>query len=431
MGIDLLLEGFASNLHPRDWHGRFRVGDVVRVKPPKAKGSDGLEVVGRIQRFTSNDTAIVSPEHGGAHIEAKPNEISFHSPNSHRSMLKRRSSLDPAKPPAETHAEYASDRLAIDQEAHRRAEAIGSQPRNPAAREPAPAERRAAQTAARAGQGRGTAVHSSGKLITPAQKRRLSSVVRDITVNARQDKPHMDAAISRALRDSGHTMGKTPGWMDKLHTNHASVLIKELERLAKHGPGEDAKPFEARESDVTMLLEGFTQPTTKAPAGAPRPSLASTSGTVSPWSAASHPRGLGGKFAYTTGGKRASRAVPTGGRYLAVGSKGALIKAIQRQLGIKQDGVYGPQTRAAVVRYQRQHGLTVDGVVGAQTLAALRGNHNAKSIKPGPITSRTATIKTYQTAAQRRAAQKAAKHAAQAKAQQTFAPVRLGGGAVV
>ena len=47
------------------------------------------------------------------------------------------------------------------------------------------------------------------------------------------------------------------------------------------------------------------------------------------------------------------------------------VVALQRALGVTADGVYGPQTKAAVRAFQRRNGLTVDGVAGPQTLGAL------------------------------------------------------------
>lgn len=64
--------------------------------------------------------------------------------------------------------------------------------------------------------------------------------------------------------------------------------------------------------------------------------------------------------------KRASAGV------LEVGSSGPAVSALQRKLGrIAVDGIFGRQTRAAVVRYQRSRGLAVDGIAGPQTLGAL------------------------------------------------------------
>lgn len=62
---------------------------------------------------------------------------------------------------------------------------------------------------------------------------------------------------------------------------------------------------------------------------------------------------------------------------LRKGSAGAKVARIQRILGIKHDGLFGPRTRHAVVRFQHQHHLVVDGVVGPKTRAALRRfNHH-------------------------------------------------------
>jgi Putative peptidoglycan binding domain len=50
-----------------------------------------------------------------------------------------------------------------------------------------------------------------------------------------------------------------------------------------------------------------------------------------------------------------------------------LVAVVQRALGIPADGLFGPQTLAAVRSFQKRAGLTVDGIVGPQTRAALVG----------------------------------------------------------
>lgn len=49
------------------------------------------------------------------------------------------------------------------------------------------------------------------------------------------------------------------------------------------------------------------------------------------------------------------------------------VKKIQSALGIKTDGIYGPQTRAAVMKFQSDNNLQVDGIAGIQTLGKLFG----------------------------------------------------------
>jgi resuscitation-promoting factor RpfB len=51
--------------------------------------------------------------------------------------------------------------------------------------------------------------------------------------------------------------------------------------------------------------------------------------------------------------------------------RGSGVVALQQALGIPADGIYGPQTRRAVMRFQRANGLLVDGIAGPQTLGAL------------------------------------------------------------
>ena len=58
---------------------------------------------------------------------------------------------------------------------------------------------------------------------------------------------------------------------------------------------------------------------------------------------------------------------------LLEGSEGRQVRLLQQALGaVKVDGVFGPETEAAVEKFQEAKGLTVDGVVGPLTSAALR-----------------------------------------------------------
>lgn len=60
-----------------------------------------------------------------------------------------------------------------------------------------------------------------------------------------------------------------------------------------------------------------------------------------------------------------------------VGSKGDTVKQIQTKLKNwgyytgSADGVFGEQTKKAVISFQKKNGLTADGAVGKKTLAAL------------------------------------------------------------
>lgn len=57
--------------------------------------------------------------------------------------------------------------------------------------------------------------------------------------------------------------------------------------------------------------------------------------------------------------------------------------AIQKALGIPADGIYGPQTRNAVMAFQRSHGLAVDGIVGPATSAKMFGSGSGSSGSSG------------------------------------------------
>ena len=67
-----------------------------------------------------------------------------------------------------------------------------------------------------------------------------------------------------------------------------------------------------------------------------------------------------------SGGASASKEV-----VVKRGDRGSAVRAIQRELGITADGVFGPMTERAVKRFQRRHDLVPDGIVGPITRGAL------------------------------------------------------------
>ncbi len=58
---------------------------------------------------------------------------------------------------------------------------------------------------------------------------------------------------------------------------------------------------------------------------------------------------------------------------LKKGAKGNITKLLQQKLGITADGIFGKNTREAVISFQRKNGLIVDGIVGKNTWKKLLG----------------------------------------------------------
>lgn len=54
-----------------------------------------------------------------------------------------------------------------------------------------------------------------------------------------------------------------------------------------------------------------------------------------------------------------------------VGSRGEVVKQIQKALHLIPDGIFGKLTEEAVISFQNQNGLKPDGIVGPATLAKL------------------------------------------------------------
>ena len=52
---------------------------------------------------------------------------------------------------------------------------------------------------------------------------------------------------------------------------------------------------------------------------------------------------------------------------IKIGAKGNITKLLQEKLGISADGIFGTNTKAAVISYQKANGLSADGIVGQNT----------------------------------------------------------------
>jgi peptidoglycan hydrolase-like protein with peptidoglycan-binding domain len=72
---------------------------------------------------------------------------------------------------------------------------------------------------------------------------------------------------------------------------------------------------------------------------------------------------------------------------LTEGAEGRQVQLLQSALGVNADGIFGPETEAAVKQFQERNGLSVDGIVGPQTWGALRGSSGVSasmaSVTPG------------------------------------------------
>jgi uncharacterized protein YkwD len=73
----------------------------------------------------------------------------------------------------------------------------------------------------------------------------------------------------------------------------------------------------------------------------------------------------------TSSASRVLSAKSSQQRVYRVGSRGSTVKKIQRVVGVRQDGVFGPRTRAAVMRWQKRHHYRVNGFVTAATRRAM------------------------------------------------------------
>src|SRR5215207_638254 len=134
----------------------------------------------------------------------------------------------------------------------------------------------------------------------------------------------------------------------------AEIWNRSLERSRRR---RELLPRARRENNRKKHLSAALATAVVAGPGAPL-AAAQVSGDVSAAVAAESP---------------ANRAIEIreGGLPLLAGSQGELVAHVQTRLGVASDGIFGPQTDAAVRKYQLSAGLDVDGIVGPSTWASL------------------------------------------------------------
>ena len=56
---------------------------------------------------------------------------------------------------------------------------------------------------------------------------------------------------------------------------------------------------------------------------------------------------------------------------IKTGSKPDVVKPLQRLLKVKDDGIFGPKTKEALMKFQSDNGLEDDGIAGEETVKVL------------------------------------------------------------
>jgi peptidoglycan hydrolase-like protein with peptidoglycan-binding domain len=136
---------------------------------------------------------------------------------------------------------------------------------------------------------------------------------------------------------------------------------------------DDLSSFADMFSGALVDLEGRLQAQIDAGGGGtiPTTEIPSTPAPVKPGTTT--PASPGGTTTSPTGG---GVRPPSGTPWLRRGSTGTRVKTLQRWLNQHgynpgpRDGIYGPQTEAAVRRFQGAAGVKADGIYGPQTAAA-------------------------------------------------------------
>lgn len=157
--------------------------------------------------------------------------------------------------------------------------------------------------------------------------------------------PFTGAPLSTAEKTPGTVLSKTPTAPQEIQTTLPSSFSERL--------------FLAQEAGITNYT-GTASQNAKIEAYQAQQQMIQAQGETTPTEA-------------NTGQNGASTSVSYTGSILQQGSRGSEVSMLQSALGITADGIYGPQTKQAVMNFQSSKGLKADGIVGPKTWAALSG----------------------------------------------------------
>lgn len=203
-----------------------------------------------------------------------------------------------------------------------------------------------------------------------------------------------DEVFAPVLDAADVTVSELAGWVDDAQA--AGLLIECRVDPADFTPDQLVEVFAGAQDRVDML-DGLGLPTTGSGARYDL-RIVEAAATGSATILRDARRRANANRQRVTGSRQPAASAPAnadfeskhrrgpGGTWITMGASGTEVRAIQRRVGAKVDGDFGHRTQARVRAFQKAHGLHVDGIVGRQTVAALRGRTDAARVKVGNLT---------------------------------------------